>query len=166
MVSKCGGLAGGLALAGILVTASVGLAQGPEPWVGTWTLNLAKSTFNPGPPPKSNTLKIEAVAGGAQKHTFDGVNAQGQLIHSERVTKFDGSEVAVQAAQPPSKAVVTNTFRRLDNRSFEVVGRSDGKVTTTTRVVISADGKTMTQTAAGTNAQGQKVSNTTMWEKQ
>jgi hypothetical protein len=166
MVVRRIGLAGGLVLPGILIFISLGLAQGADPWVGTWRLNLEKSKFDPGPPPQRNTLTIEVVAGGAQKHTFDGANAKGEPTHSERVTKFDGSDVPVQATQPPSKAAITNAFRRLDSRSFEVVSKSEGKVTTTTRVVISADGKTMTQTATGTNAQGQKVNSVTVYEKQ
>jgi hypothetical protein len=166
MVVKHIGLAGGLTLTSILIATSIGFAQGGDPWLGTWKLNLPKSTFNPGPPPQSNTLKIEAVAGGAQKHTFDGANAQGQPTHSERVTKFDGADVPVQSTQPPSKTVNTQSFRRLDNRSFEVVGKSDGKVTTTSRVVVSAEGRSMTQTTTGTNAQGQNVNNVIVYEKQ
>lgn len=166
MVGKRVRIVGGLGLAGVLITGLVGLAQSADPWLGTWRLNVERSTFNPGPAPKSNTLTIEVVAGGVQKHTFDGVNAEGQKTHSERQTKFDGADVPVQAAQPPNKSVVTQAFRRLDARSFEVQGKSDGKPTATTRVVISADGKTMTQTQTGTNAQGQKVNNVTVYEKQ
>jgi len=161
------GIVGGIALSVVLfVSASTGWAQGADPWIGTWRLNTAKSTFSPGPPPKSNTLKIEAVSAGAQKHTFDGMNAQGQTTHSERIGKFDGTEVPVQAVQPPSQASATSAFRRLDSRSFEVVNKSDGKLTSTVRVVISADGKTMTQTQSGTNAQGQKANNISLYDKQ
>ena len=161
------GLAAALVLPGILISVSPVLAQGSDPWVGTWRLNVAKSKFDPGPAPQRNTLTIEAVAGGAQKHTFDGVDAKGQPNHSERVTKFDGSDVPVVQTPPPQgKAVVTQAFRRLDARSFEVVGKRDGKVTVTTRVAISADGKTMTHTASGTNAQGQKVTDVRVYERQ
>src|SRR5437870_11676462 len=105
------GIVGGIALSVVLfVSASMGWAQGTDPWIGTWRLNLAKSTFSPGPPPKSNTLKIEAVSGGAQKHTFDGVNSQGQPTHSERVGKFDGADVPVQAVQPPNQTATTSAF--------------------------------------------------------
>jgi hypothetical protein len=160
------GLVGGLALSLLLVSASIGSAQGADPWLGTWKLNLAKTTYNPGPPPQSSTLTIEAATGGAQKHTFHGVNAQGQPTHSERVAMFDETDVPVQAVQPPSQTVETNSFRRLDSRSFEVVNKRDGRLTGTTRVAVSADGKTMTMTRSGTNAQGQPESNIGVWEKQ
>ena len=45
-------------------------AQGVDPRVGSWQLNVAKSKFNPGPPPKSQTLKIEA-AGKGEKVTSE-----------------------------------------------------------------------------------------------
>ena len=156
----------GVALMGILLVTFAAVAQQTDPWIGTWKLNLAKSTFNPGPAPKSNTLRIEPVAGGNLKTTFDGVNAQGQATHSERVAKFDSSEVPVQAVAPPAKTVATNAFRRLGDRSFEVIAKVDGKLTSTNRLVISPDGKTMTQTSTGTNAQGQTINNTTVYEKQ
>jgi hypothetical protein len=155
-----------VALMAMLLVASVAVTQPTDLWVGTWKLNLAKSKFNPGPPPKSSTLRIEPIAGGSQKHTFDGVNAEGQTTHSERVAKFDGSENPVQAVAPPAKTVATNAFRRLDDHSFEVIVKVDGKLTTTNRIVISLDGKTMTQTTTGKNAQGQTVNNTTVYEKQ
>lgn len=134
--------------------------------VGTWTLNVAKSTYSPGPAPKSQTLKIEAVAGGAQKDTFDGVNAQGETTHMETVRKFDGQEVTPQAVQPAPTAVRTVAFKQVDDHSFEVVGRVAGKVTDTTRMAVSRDGKTLTMTTTGQNAQGQTLNNTAVYEKQ
>jgi hypothetical protein len=156
----------GVALMATLLVASLAITQPTDPWLGTWKLNITKSKFNPGPPPKSNTLRIEPVAGGSQKHTFAGVNAEGQTTHSEWVAKFDGTDVAGQAVAPPAKTVTTNAFRRLDDRSFEAIAKRDGKRTVTSRVVISRDGKTMTQTMTGTNAQAQTVNNTSIWEKQ
>ena len=88
--------------AAIWLIATLALSQSTDPWIGTWKLNVAKSTFSPGPPPGSNTVKIEVVAGGGQKQTFDGINAQGRPFHSERVTKFDGADVRLEAVSPPS----------------------------------------------------------------
>ena len=48
-------------------------AQDPEPIVGTWVLNAAKSTFTPGPGPKSET-RTYVMEGQASKVTFKGVN--------------------------------------------------------------------------------------------
>jgi hypothetical protein len=41
-----------------------------------------------------------------------------------------------------------------------------GKVTITSRVVVSADGKTRTSTQTGMDAKGQKVNNVLVFERQ
>jgi hypothetical protein len=82
------------------------------------------------------------------------------------VTKYDGTEVPVQAVQPPTNDKSTDTFRRIDDHTFEVVTKVNGKVTTTARVVTSPDGKTNTGTITGTNAQGQPFKDVITMEKQ
>ena len=75
-------------------------AQGQDPWIGTWKLNLAKSKYEPANlAPKDQVIKQEVVAGGGLKSTVDGVDAQGKPIHTELTTTFDGkpSEVKGQA---------------------------------------------------------------------
>ena len=68
----------------LLVVGFVGLellAQAPDPVMGTWELNVAKSTYNPGPPPKSATWKYEAVGNG-WKYSGKTVNADGTTSDS------------------------------------------------------------------------------------
>ena len=48
-------------------------AQRAEPVLGTWVLNVAKSTFSPGPPPKSES-RTYVIADQETKVTFKGVN--------------------------------------------------------------------------------------------
>ena len=60
----------------------------------------------------------------------------------------------------------TNALKRIDDRTFEVMGKVDGKPAVTTRVAVSADGKTMTATQTGTNAQGQSIKNVIVLDKQ
>ena len=155
----------GVALAGISMDALRMSAQSTDLWVGTWQLNVAKSTHSPGPSPRSNTLTIESVPGGGQRHALDGINAQGQPIHSESVARFDGTDIPVEVA-PPQKTVTTNRFRKTGDRSFEVIVTVDGKATTTSRVFVSPDGKSLALMTKGTNAQGQTVNNTQLWDRQ
>ena len=74
----------------IVLASSVALAA--EAWLGTWKLNVAKSKYSPGPGPKSLTLTWEATADGI-KHASDGVNGEGEPMHSGYVTKYDGTDV-------------------------------------------------------------------------
>ena len=39
-------------------------AQSKDPFVGTWRLNIAKSTYSPGPAPKSQVSTYEAAGQG------------------------------------------------------------------------------------------------------
>ena len=128
---------------------------------GTWKLNLAKSKYDPGPPPKGpNSTKIEAIDGGL-KFTNVGVNSEGNPTHNEWSGKFDGKDNPVKG--DPNRD--TAALKKIDDYTIEIVNKKDGKVTTTIRSVFSRDGKTRTQTVQGTNTQGVKVNNTIVYDK-
>ena len=76
-------------------------AQSASPLIGTWKLNNAKSRYDPGPPPKSQTIRWEQVKGGF-RFTADGVGSQGQTTHSETMEKEDGTEATVEGAAAPT----------------------------------------------------------------
>ena len=59
---RCAGIAL-TAVFALAVNVSTG-AQAPDPLVGTWKLDVAKSTYKPGPAPKSATVVIEAAGKG------------------------------------------------------------------------------------------------------
>jgi hypothetical protein len=44
-------------------------AQGADPRIGTWKLNVAKSKFDPGPPPQSLIVKVEPSGNGEKVST-------------------------------------------------------------------------------------------------
>ena len=56
----------GIGIATIVATILIGIggqsasAQG-DPLLGTWVLNVAKSKYTPGPPPKEQTTTFEAA---------------------------------------------------------------------------------------------------------
>ena len=76
---------------------------------------------------------------------------------------FDGKDNPVKGAQTPK---TTTAYKRIDGRTFDAIGKVDGKPTVTTRVAVSADGKTMTATQTGKNAEGQGVNNVIVADKQ
>jgi hypothetical protein len=137
----------------LLLACTVALGQ-HDAFLGTWKLDLAKSKFNSGPPPKSTTVKFEAWQDG-YKVTFDTITAQGQTTHREAIFRFDGKEHPVPGAAHPT----TLEYRRINSRAIEVLMRVDGKVTVRTGNVVSPDGKTRTVTETRINAQGQTSSN-------
>jgi hypothetical protein len=148
-------------LAGSCLIASLVQAQQAPAWAGTWKLNLTKSKYSPGPAPKSSTIKIEAAAGGL-KQTTDQVTASGESRHIEVTAMFDGKDAAVKG----NPDVDTQAYKRVDDRSYEVTGKKNGKVATLTKVTISADGKTRTATQTGTDPQGRALNNTIVYDRQ
>lgn len=144
----------------LLVVAVV--AQSPDPLLGTWKVNLVKSTWSPGPSPKSQFSRWEALPNGQLKNINAAVDAKGQSTHSEIVVRFDGADLTLVGAAVPT----TRAYKRIDGRTFEYVTKVNGKVVGTSRSVMAADGKTRTFTTTGTNAQGEPTKSVLIWEKQ
>jgi hypothetical protein len=140
-------------------------AQSPEPLLGTWKVNVAKSNYSPGPPPtfRSSVSIWESLGSGQFKNVNDSVDAKGQPFgHTEIIFRFDGADYPYKGTAEPS----TRAYKRIDGRTYEFVSKVNGKVTTITRAVIATDGKTRTLTTTGTDAQGQSVKTVVLWEKQ
>jgi len=147
--------------AAVLMWVFVATAQSTDPFVGTWRLNVAKSTYSPGPAPKSITTIYEA-AGKGYKVGVTNESATGKTQYGY-TTNLDGKESTVTGTNANAD---TLTVKRIDAGTLEVVSRRAGKVTVTQRNVLSADGKTRTVTTTGTDAQGQKIHNVAVFEKQ
>ena len=147
----------------IAISSLIGLSeQTTNPLSGTWRTNLAKSTFNPtNLAVKSSTTKIEVTQGGI-KVVNDGVDAQGRVTHIEYTAQFDGKDYPVSG--DPNGDM--RSYKKIDDRTLEFVGKRAGKVTVTGRVAQSADGKTRTVTTTGTDAKGKKVESTAVYDKQ
>jgi hypothetical protein len=151
---------GCLLVACLLVVAfpHAGFAQ--VSWVGTWKLNPAKSKYDPGPPPKSEIIKI--TPDGGWTGITDAVNDQGQPSHTEITAKFDGRDYPLKGGTPNT----TRAYKRINSRAFEFTTKVNGKTITTTRVLLSRDGKRQSVTTTGKNAQGQRFSIVSVWDKQ
>jgi hypothetical protein len=150
-----------LTLLAITLTVSVlmlgAAAQAADNQVGTWKLDVAKSKYSPGPPPKESTLNIEAQADGL-KFTIDSVDAEGKAIHTESSPKYDGKDYPM-TGNPNADSI---SLKKINDHTIETQTKKDGKPLTTIRSVVSKDGKTRTSTYTGKNAKGQDVNNTTV----
>ena len=136
-------------------------AQAADPIVGTWKLNVAKSTYSPGPAPKSLTAKIEA-AGEGEKLTADGVRGDDTPIRVEYTAQYDGKDYPITG----SPMADTVSLKRLDANTIERTDKKGGKVVQTITRKLSSDGKTATVTAKGTDAEGRPVNNVGVFERQ
>jgi len=143
-------------------------AIGADMLAGTWKLNVAKSKYSPGPAPQSNTVKFESIEGGI-KLVADGVDSQGKKTHNEYTAKFDGKDSPTKPmldGTPNPNAANAVSYKKIDDYTYEVTAKLNGKTLNLARHVISKDGKTRTVTTTGTNAQGQKLNDTTVFERQ
>ena len=76
-----------IASAVVVCLANSGLSMAEDdPFVGTWQLNVAKSHFDPGPPPKSQIRTWEPSG----KVTVKGINADGKPHTHHYTIKPDG----------------------------------------------------------------------------
>ena len=154
---------GGVLVLGVVLGADIVKvsAQATDARIGTWKLNVAKSKYSPGPPPKSLTVKVEP-SGQGEKVTTEGVNAEGARTATSYTANFDGKDNPLTG----SPIADTVSLKRIDARTTERTDKKGGKVVQVLTRVVSADGKTMTVTLKGTNAQGQAVNNVIVFEKQ
>ena len=133
---------------------------------GTWKLNLAKSTYEAGPPNyKRSTCKIESRAEGLNvglKVTYDMVGIRGGITHIEWVGKLDGKDYPIEGVDE----VLTNAYTRIDERTYDVVVKADGVKAATARIVIAPDGKTLTSITSTRNARGQILKTTAVYDRQ
>ena len=135
-------------------------ANAADNLVGSWKLNLAKSTYSPGPAPQSIVAKFETVPGGI-KETHDRVEADGTKIHFEWIAIYDGKDYPVKG--DPSRD--SGSIRRIDDYTVEIINRKGGKAMTTARITIARDGKSRTSSVTGVDGQGREVHNSLLWEK-
>ena len=154
-----------IAAVAVLLTSSH--AQGTSPLNGTWNLNVAKSKYDP--PiltPKSSTVRFE-IKGDTVKGTIDSVDAQGRTVHTEYTATLDGKDHPIKSTVDgkPNPSQDAVSWKKIDERTFEITSKLKGQVVATQRTVVSADGKTRTTTTTGKNAQGLTVSQVAVFEK-
>jgi hypothetical protein len=146
----------------VLAAASpqIGYAQGTT--AATWKLNVAKSKFTPGPPPRSSTLTFQ-TEGQTLTATTEGIDAQGnatKVVHGPFL--YDGKSYPVTGAPGYDAA----SYKIVNDSTDEITRTKSGKVVQTVIEVLSGDGKTLTFTVTGVNANGQQINNVVVYEKQ
>jgi len=137
-----------------------GIAHAADNQIGTWKLNVAKSKYSPGPPPKEGTLTVEAIPDGL-KITIHGTDAEGKPVHMEFSPKYDGKDYPM-TGNPDADMI---SMKKINDDTIETVSKKGGKPVMTVRSVVSKDGKTRTSTQKGTNAKGEKVNNTLVYDR-
>ena|SRR5688572_16347361 len=135
-----------LACAIFLIAAAVpdsiaqSVAGDQNPLLGTWRLDLSKSKYSPGPPPRGET-RLYARDEQGMRGQIDRVYADGRReVIDYRADADHDSPVS------GTKAYDAVRFKRVDARTTEAVLSHAGRVWGTARRVLSEDGETLTIT--------------------
>ena len=144
----------------VVVLAGSTFAQSSNTSVGTWKLNIAKSTFAAGTIPQSGGFTI-AEAGADIKVTVDWVAANGTVTHYGFTVRYDGKDYPITGN--PSRDGVAMT--RVDANTLKIDYKKGGKVVSAQTAVVSSDGKVCTIAAVNTDAQGKTVKSVAVYDK-
>ena len=147
-----------------LAAAAVAHAQASAPpaaWFGTWTLNVARSTYVPGPPPyRRASYRIEPWQDGV-KVTYDMVHPRGGVTHLEWTGRLDGRDYPLQGIEEN----MTYAYAPAADGAWTVTVKVDGRIVARSTVTVSPDGRSMTTSTSGVNAAGRRVTTVTVYEK-
>jgi hypothetical protein len=104
-----------------LCACGLGVAD-EAPYAGKWKMNVAKSDFG------DTTVSYEQMSGGQMKATMDGQSYMFKADGGDNMTPWG----------------MTLAWKPVDSTTWEVTEKTNGKVTCTSTIKLSADGKMMT----------------------
>ena len=143
-----------------LFTAACLCAQQQAPWIGTWQQVPPETKwFDPWPYQKV-TLRIEPSDEGLRV-VYDMVRRRGGMQHMEWSGRFDGRDYPVQGVD----YVLTNAYRKLSDRGYEIVVRVDGRAAAVATAVVSSDGQTLNVDTKEQDAKGRTVTTTARYQR-
>jgi hypothetical protein len=124
---------------GPLVARQSPAPAGQDLILGTWTLNVSKSSYKPGPAPRSQTRTYTVHPDGIET-TIQTTYADGTSTSIRYVAKYDGIEYPVTGSADADAIAL----KKIDDHTAEASLTHAGKGIGTARRVIAKDGRTMT----------------------
>ena len=146
---------------GAILAIGTGTALAADAVVGTWKLNVAKSTFSPGPAPKSQTRTYAESAQGISV-SVKTTAADGKEYATTLTFKEDGKPYPESGSPDFDMVSVT----RVDALTAHSTQMKAGATVGTAVRTVSKDGKTLTFAQKGTNANGVKYDNVSIYDRQ
>jgi hypothetical protein len=140
---------------------AIALASDSDPIVGTWQLNVAKSTFSGGPAPKSQT-RTYSQTGSSITLVMKTVGADGKEATQQTTYQLDGKDYPITGAADYDGL----TGKQVNARSASFTLKKAGKAVGTTTRTVSKDGKHMTSKSSTTSAKGEKSESVMSFDKQ
>ena len=154
----------------IVAVASVAgiAAQGVDPFLGQWKLNLEKSRF-PGPPPElPHILTFEAGPDGSIVGIVYDLDARGNRTAVARlIFRYDGKDYRDQDAATGTLKPNALAFTQIDRRTVEVIHKFDPGPRIYREIRrVSEDGRTMTFSLSAETTRGQTLTVLQVFDRQ
>lgn len=141
------------------------LAGDADAFLGTWTLNAAKSTLPQGTPPVEVTLTVTDAGGGKYKSVTE-TSVAGQAFKVEITFAVDGKDYApVISPAPPGVPPTTQSYERVSAKAYKSSIKVNGQLAATSTSEVSADGKVMTVKTTAAGGAGDGGLNTLVFDK-
>jgi hypothetical protein len=131
-----------------------------DPLVGSWKLNLAKSTFQPGPGPKGQ-LRVYRRSDDAEELVSRGVGADGKPTLVQYTAKYDGKDYHMTGSSGGDQIVL----KRIDALTTQSIQKRNGQPAITAVRTVSRDGKTLTVVTKGMTAKGESIDATMVFDR-
>jgi hypothetical protein len=148
-------------LVGAILAIGTGAALAADAVAGTWKLNVAKSTFAPGPAPKSQTRTYAESAQGMTL-TLKTTAADGKESTATLTFKDDGKPYPVSGNPDFDMVSVT----RVDPLTVHSTQTKAGATVGSGVRTVSKDGKKLTFAQKGTHASGGKYDDVLVYDRQ
>jgi hypothetical protein len=148
-------------IVGAILAIATSAASAADSVVGTWNLNVSKSTFSPGPPLKSQIRTYAESADGIVL-TLKTVAADGKESTASLTFKYDGKPYAM-SGNPDFDTV---SVKRVDASTVNGTQMKAGVNVGTSVRTVSKDGKTLTFKQKGTHVGGMKYDDALVYDRQ
>jgi len=136
-------------------------AENADVLLGTWKLDVSRSTYSGIEPPRELVETYRELSNGEIERTVTGIEADSSVIPVVRMTwprrggvltGLNSPETFIETYIGPGEWLVTTLL--------------DGVQVSTRRKVVAADGRTMTQVYRGIDQNGNPISSDEVWIRQ
>lgn len=138
-----------------------------EPIIGTWTINIAKSTYATRKPPKNQIRTFDYTRDGLILVTLNTENAEGIRSSNHWYMGFDGKEYPEFSRDRGAEPILWIVIKHVDPYTKELIGRRIEGVMTVVDLFtfkVSQDGETLSVTYKDRN--GKPTGDVIVFDKQ
>jgi len=140
-------------------------ATDTNPLLGSWTLNVAESSINYAPLPRSENRTYEALSNNGMTFSVEGIDGAGDPYAYGSTAAVDGKEYAMPGTGTRNGGD-TVSWRLVNPNTVDAVVKKDGEIVNAARLSVSSDGMVLTITENGTASDGTPTHGVRVYDRQ